>query len=537
MVKPKIIITTSLILAIIIIAGVEINSIINKDYTTIKRDGSVLARYRWYIGAERTSFLLDSWYDSNIKCPKIEKIGGYRTEKTCRYPSDYYESLSRSLLNTLIYNESDTIKRITPYYKYGSAGSYAGVLTETSKYGVAKDEEDFPTSYVTDWVPKDNRNYRLILRLWDLKEQPLPNGNYTDCVYKSKNMKIDLKEECINLDYVNVYEDTITIFFKNFRGNQKLDVDVVDPSIELVVTTIGGIVFCYQETANESSILDDSCNLDYSGVYSIVNESAWFEPYNIFDGNWSTPGYTTKEDQYIFINYTKPENSTNLSKWQVEAAATGFEVNLSINGSCWDSYADILSLRLSGTMGLTTYWDCYNLEGDNWINLYYTVGGSRSFVEEAMFWFVNSTSTFNYKINYDLNPSLVSLAYSPNWSLFDGDINVSGNFTRTLTEYNITQNITLPYLYNVSNTGNNSVNVWLAVNNTESWFKTHCYNSTDWLDITTTNTSFIALAVGESFLFNCTLDLINATIIVTDWNETTNNVSWDFDYLFGITSG
>ena len=61
-------------------------------------------------------------------------MGGYNTSKRCYYPKDYYEQLSRSLVNTKIdyINNSHTyevVKKV-PNYAYGTRGSYAGYVTE-----------------------------------------------------------------------------------------------------------------------------------------------------------------------------------------------------------------------------------------------------------------------------------------------------------------------------------------------------------------------------------------------------------------------
>jgi len=141
------------IIVLVMIGTITISFQIDKDKTTIYRDGKVLAREKWIVSAERTYFNLDSWYDKNVKCPKVINLGGHKTATRCYYPNDYYEDLSRSLIRTKIKGENVgnqfITKKETPYYKYGTRGSYAGWVIESMYFSEdIYSKEEFPQKYL-----------------------------------------------------------------------------------------------------------------------------------------------------------------------------------------------------------------------------------------------------------------------------------------------------------------------------------------------------------------------------------------------------
>ncbi len=226
---------------ILILSGATIMWYFDKDSSKIYRDGNKLAETRWVMNSERTFIVKDSWYDENVKCPKIIDMGGHETRTRCYYPDGYYEQLSRSLINTEVTEEDLEVHRKTPYYMYGTRGSYAGYFEETFKFINPTDkEEEFPKDYISTWKPRDTRNYKAVLRVWALKEQPLADGKYHACKYYAKNLMIDLKDECDRLDYAEVEDDRIYFWFKPQRGDQSFDIDIVDPVWEYDETGASG---------------------------------------------------------------------------------------------------------------------------------------------------------------------------------------------------------------------------------------------------------------------------------------------------------
>ncbi|KKK90283.1 hypothetical protein LCGC14_2724640, partial [marine sediment metagenome] len=238
-------------LIIVIIAtfgGFSLKWQFDKDFISLSRDNTVIAKEKWVVEAERTWFSLETckiinktrvcksnWYAKNVKCSKVIASGGYQTLTRCYYPDDYYEQLSRSLINTKItyINETNKFTAIkkSPNYKYGTRGAYAGFVEEIIMFDKQTDmEENFPKGYSISWKPKDTRNYKLTWRIENLKEINLPDGEYHNCKYEFGKIKIDLKGECSKLTKAVISDNSKIYFhFNNARDNQYFDMSLVDP--------------------------------------------------------------------------------------------------------------------------------------------------------------------------------------------------------------------------------------------------------------------------------------------------------------------
>ena len=227
-----------LISGIIIVLAIFSGSIISwefsKDYIILYQDGVILAKEKWIVESERTYFNLDSWYDNNVKCPKILELGGHTTPTRCYYPENYFEALRRSLINTKIEITQElpllVVTKKSPNYMYGTRGAYAGYLTEEMFFdeGVER-EADFPVDYFVNWDPRDTRNYRVIWRLENLKDVEMGDGTYTNCQYNFGLVKIDLKDACKNLDKVILENGKANFYFNKQRGKQNFNIEFVDP--------------------------------------------------------------------------------------------------------------------------------------------------------------------------------------------------------------------------------------------------------------------------------------------------------------------
>ena len=149
--------------------------------------------------------------------------------------------------------------------------------------------------------------------------------------------------------------------------------------------------FCYQESTNQSNINDGSCTLNYSGSYScdtgVDSCSAGI------DENWATvhPLTDNTGTKYIYINYSKPEDSTNNSKllFSITEAGGGFTPqNITLPQACWEQNPDKLVFQVAftwtGCIGFCyqNFFQCYN--GTSWINL--NTGRDGGLYEEAMWW-------------------------------------------------------------------------------------------------------------------------------------------------------
>lgn len=223
--------TLTAIIVLIVLGGVSYKWVYEKEQSTLYKEGDIIARYSWSLQAERTYILKNTWYNANVKCPKIIAMGGYNTSTRCYYPPDYYEDLKRSLINTKLIESNLTVTRKTPFYMYGTSGTYAGVLEENSYFVDTEEIMEFPKDYLASFSPKDTRNYKLVWKISNLKKINIPNGNYTLCAYNFDNIKIDLKDECSKLERAEVVNENkrVWFYFNPLKNLQSIDLKLIDP--------------------------------------------------------------------------------------------------------------------------------------------------------------------------------------------------------------------------------------------------------------------------------------------------------------------
>jgi len=160
----------------------------------------------------------------------------------------------------------------------------------------------------------------------------------------------------------------------------------------------GSSVFCYQESANVSTV----CGGLDTGSYEFVGD--WHSPENVIDGNWNNGGYNL--GAYVRINYTKPSNSNNLSLWMVKSGDVVIS-NVSILDSCWGYDEDTLFLVAQGTGSFIIQWFCY--DGD-YNEIFETHTGSRLLYEEGMWWNINEDG-FSEDIIYYSNDTVLYMDF------------------------------------------------------------------------------------------------------------------------------
>ena len=217
--------TTAVLLVILVSAGLVFEY--KTDETVLKQDGNVLGRYKWVVNAERTWSAIKYNYQED-RC--IDKGGDVRTyasgNKRCYYPDDYYENLKRSILGTDLWTNNLIVGKDTPYFKYGTRGAYAGVLSERSTFKDTTQVEEFPSKYDVFWEPEDTRNYILEWRIYDIQNQPYANGVYDKCSFRFGKLRVNLPE----CEKVVISGDSATFYLPKSRGNQVLSPEFVDPS-------------------------------------------------------------------------------------------------------------------------------------------------------------------------------------------------------------------------------------------------------------------------------------------------------------------
>ena len=370
--KLNYIIGTGIITIILIIAGLTFQWQISKDHSTLYKEGEIIARHRWHIEAERTYINKNSWYRRNVICPRLVAQGGHETATRCYYPDDFYEQLSRSLINTEIgLNDNPfSVERITPFYAYGTSGSYAGFLNEFFEFGSERIEE-FPSNYTIKWNPKDTRNYKLVWRIWELKRLNLPIGNYSKCSYNFGNIKIDLKEDCNNLEKAEVKDsETIWFYFNQSRGEQILNVDLVDPPIifnDTFTDTGGTLLTAHTPTPTGDgwtqnwtaggNLEIDINDLDHSGGNAdggigIANPAPSLADYNV------TATYSSADsvdDSVVLIGRYQNNSNFYAFRWTTTTRHDLYKVvagsDTLLNNTCSNPAAsDIVTLSFKGSV-------------------------------------------------------------------------------------------------------------------------------------------------------------------------------------------
>jgi len=158
----------------------------------------------------------------------------------------------------------------------------------------------------------------------------------------------------------------------------------------LILCSFVSADWCYQETANESSI----CGGLSTGTYSC--SGTWDDGNNkgcnlSYDGNWSSLGMASSGNEaYLYINYSKPANATNSSLWQIKEGDGGVSNN-SIFSDCWNLTSLQFRLYSDNTGVDVNDFDCYN--GSHWRNIARDLSNPQLY-EEAMWWNI-TTSTSN----------------------------------------------------------------------------------------------------------------------------------------------
>lgn len=148
--------------------------------------------------------------------------------------------------------------------------------------------------------------------------------------------------------------------------------------------------YCYQENANIST----DCGGLSGGYYEKYVQYIWVdEPgsnfYNgkyLTDGDWNTYSWpslqSTSGQGTVTINYIKPNDSSNTSKWIVKDEGGTF--NLSIRNECWQQDNLIFKVFIKTILGVSSVnWTCYN--GDDYLTLRYYSGSSNVY-EEGVYW-------------------------------------------------------------------------------------------------------------------------------------------------------
>jgi len=299
-------------------------------------------------------------------------------------------------------------------------------------------------------------------------------------------------------------------------------------SQSLINESLGINSLCYQETANQSTVGDGNCGLNYTGTYQI--EEGW-SSLDAIDGNWATSAYD--DSGIIYVNYTKPAFAYDAT-WEIKRRDSGVMLNLSIPLSCWNYNPNKLILGFKSTyLGDFPYpesntWWCYN---GTWATLStesctYCPDGMRTIYEEAIIW--NTTSYSQTYLN------LSDDKYYYNATAIDIFNHQNSTETRSITIDNIppalniiipssnqvfASNLSIPLNYSVSDSGAGVGSCWYNIDSQPINNLVNCQN-------TTFNTS---IANHILYLYaNDTAGNINSTNV----NFTAVNLNYNYNQTY-----
>lgn len=315
-------ITTKIISGVLIVfaifSGVMISWEFGKDWVELKSDGTTIAKEKWVVSAERTWSTIKYPYQKDTCLKKGGTIKEYANSPSrCYYPANFYETLSRSLINTKITQQIketgvDVIKQ-SPFYMYGTTGAYAGHVTETMFFSdPTLSEKQFPLYYNVNWAPKDTRNYKVVWRIEGLKEINLPNGEYHLCNYEFGKIFIDITPDCDKLDKAIISgQSKIYFYFKSARGVQSFTPTLVDPiyqpDITINISLTNHVKYNNWSEWQNVTYINETCewnetNSSWMSCPYYVNEQF---NYSVVLRKWQT--LTAENDTY--------SNTMNVTEW------------------------------------------------------------------------------------------------------------------------------------------------------------------------------------------------------------------------------
>jgi hypothetical protein len=140
---------------------------------------------------------------------------------------------------------------------------------------------------------------------------------------------------------------------------------------------------CYQESANVSnqSGMDGSCGLLYTGDYAI--DGSWSNTSALYDGNWSTSGYSTDAGGFVYMysNYTIPSLAVG-AVLQGNVGAGNY--NYTIPQACLEWSSKLTIISRSSNSSNTVRFSCAT--GPASSSGLVTISGTDQLNEEAIYW-------------------------------------------------------------------------------------------------------------------------------------------------------
>ncbi len=154
--------------------------------------------------------------------------------------------------------------------------------------------------------------------------------------------------------------------------------------------------FCYQETANDSTLTSTNptlangdCGLTFDGKYNDFNDFFGRIWESQIDGDWSTSGSFFGEASNLTINYSKPNAVISNVIWQIKHGqdfGAGFLiVNKTLNSTCQEQ--NPIQLKITGGPTAVDYINASCWNGTDYTIVHTNVNGNApTLFEEAIWW-------------------------------------------------------------------------------------------------------------------------------------------------------
>ncbi|MFH1802555.1 MAG: LamG domain-containing protein [archaeon] len=253
------------------------------------------------------------------------------------------------------------------------------------------------------------------------------NGTPRIEVYEFGGMDVIAEFEALVDDKYN------TVYLTGLSGEQDtFDLRVVGGAVEFDhIIDPTQTTWCYQETANVSTVCGGLSNGTYGFYYTVAD---WPNKGYLYDGNWTT--YTGAMGfDYFYINYTKPEGANSSSIFTYKCGNDLGVINFTMGSKedCW--VQSPLRFRIYST-ATDAYTNVSCWDGIQWdtIEKYTT---NPTFYEEGMWWysenvtdlapgieFGSDTTSEGIQTNDDIYVDLDTSDESDHYSFVDFDNDV-----------------------------------------------------------------------------------------------------------------
>jgi hypothetical protein len=176
------------------------------------------------------------------------------------------------------------------------------------------------------------------------------------------------------------------------------------------------------------------------------------------------------------------------------------------------------------------------IEGENRTFVFNTTG-NENYTNASKIFVITMDSFGCVNITLNVTEIIFPINHSK-WEYNPTNYYLSGNFSKNMSDnnvsvYDVSTNAST-YVYNITNNciGTRIINIFQ--NQTKEWYSIYYIDNETYLNITDNQQQILNLSSGESRLSNITINLINISQTLVNWNITEDRTNIDFDINFTI---